>query len=106
MTRRATLAAALCVAALVAAVGCDSGESNLEEAPPPQQRADDPLPRRDAPAPPTPRFSRAEQLIQGWLAALEVGDYRRAAAYFARGAIVDQGEPVRLRSRAAAIYFN
>jgi hypothetical protein len=45
-------------------------------------------------------------VIGSWLNALNARDYRRAASFFARGAIVDQGQPVRLPDRAAAIEFN
>jgi hypothetical protein len=56
----------------------------------------------DAPAPhPSDRA-----VIAAWLHALNAHDYRRAAGYFARGAIVDQGQPVSLPDRAAAIAFN
>jgi hypothetical protein len=45
-------------------------------------------------------------LIAGWLKALNAHDFGRAAGYFARGAIVDQGQPIELPNRAAAIAFN
>ena len=45
-------------------------------------------------------------VISGWITALNAHDYRRAAGYFARGAIVDQGQPIELPNRAAAIAFN
>ena len=57
----------------------------------------------DKPAPPD-RSDRA--VIAGWLHALNAHDYRRAAGYFARGAIVDQGRPLALPDRKAAIAFN
>jgi len=47
-----------------------------------------------------------KQLIRGWLAALNAGDYVSAASFFARGAIVQQAEVFRLRDRAAAERFN
>jgi len=37
---------------------------------------------------------------------LNAGDYRRAASFFAEGAIIEQGGEIRLRDRAAAIAFN
>jgi hypothetical protein len=55
------------------------------------------------PAPPQ-RSDRA--IIGAWLAALNAREYDRAAGFFAKGAIVDQGEPVRLPDRAAARAFN
>jgi hypothetical protein len=53
---------------------------------------------------PHPRSDRA--LISGWLDALNERDYDRAAGFFAPGAVVDQGQPVRLPNRAAARAFN
>jgi hypothetical protein len=47
-----------------------------------------------------------EEVIRGWVTAVSRGDYERAAAYFAPGAIVEQLEVVRLPDRAAAIEFN
>jgi hypothetical protein len=47
-----------------------------------------------------------KQVIAGWLAALNAGDYASAGSFFARGAIVQQAEVFRLRNRAAAERFN
>ncbi len=44
--------------------------------------------------------------IRAWSAALNEGDYERAASFFAAGAIVEQTAEVRLPDRAAAIAFN
>jgi hypothetical protein len=99
-----------CVIALLAAVigvsACDSSPDRAQAPPPTAPRAETAPPPRDAPAPPAANPSRAEQLIQAWLAALELEDYRRAASYFARGALVDQGDPFRLATRGDAITFN
>ena len=76
--------------------------SDQRTAPPPVE----PAPPRDEPAPPKPRISSDERLIQAWIAALQLEDYKRAASFFARGAIVDQGFPDRLKTRADAIEFN
>jgi hypothetical protein len=57
----------------------------------------------DKPAP-KPRSDRA--IIAAWLDALNARDYDRAAGFFAKGAIVDQGVPERLPDRAAARQFN
>jgi hypothetical protein len=46
------------------------------------------------------------RLIRDWLGALNNGDYGHAADFFAPRALVDQGIPYRLRSRAAAELFN
>ena len=77
-------------------------QTDQRTAPPPGE----PAPPRNEPAPPKPKTSSEEKLIQAWIAALQVSDYKRAASFFARGAIVDQGFPDRLESRAEAIEFN
>lgn len=111
---RRSLASVLAIVAVVLLVaGCSSSSSSTStdaKAPPPTsphaETETQTTPRDDDAAPPTPNPSRAEQLIQAWLAALEVGDYKRAGSYFARGALVDQGQPMRLATRADAITFN
>jgi hypothetical protein len=58
---------------------------------------------------PPPEQSGAEyeqRVIRGWLLALNRDDYTGAADYFAIGAIIDQGDPFRLPSTAAARIFN
>jgi hypothetical protein len=47
-----------------------------------------------------------ERLIRGWVTAVSGSDYERAAAYFARGAVVEQVEEIRLPDRDAAEAFN
>jgi hypothetical protein len=82
---------ALVAALLLAPVGCS------EDADPEPE----PLP------PPTQRGAEYEQrVIRGWLLALNRDDYDGAADYFASGAIIDQGEPFRLRGRSDARIFN
>lgn len=77
----------------VAFVGCDSG--------------DDGEPRRAAgEREGTGIRSEEGRVIRDWLLALERSDYAHAASYFARDAIVDQGDPIRLRTRTAARAFN
>jgi hypothetical protein len=44
--------------------------------------------------------------IRAWSAAVNAGDFFEAASFFARGAIVEQGEVIRLRDRGEAIQFN
>ncbi len=44
--------------------------------------------------------------IRAWNAALNDRNFEKAASYFAKGAIVEQLEKVRLRDRRAAIEFN
>jgi hypothetical protein len=105
----------LCVLAMLlvvaaSATACDSSSDDADRAGPPRPPdGTETAPRttpRDAPAPPVREPSRAEQLIQAWLAALQLDDYERAASYFAPDALVDQGDPIRLRTRADAIRFN
>lgn len=45
-------------------------------------------------------------MVHEWIAALKNDDYGRAAGYFARGAIVDQGTPLVLPTPRAARAFN
>jgi hypothetical protein len=94
--------ALLVLLALVGA-GCASGDDS--PSPTPQPRVDK-RPPPDEPAPPRPKASSQERLIQAWLAAVQTRDYKRAASYFSRGALIDQGAPHRLRTRAQAISFN
>lgn len=44
--------------------------------------------------------------IRGWSDALNARKFDRAASYFARDAIVEQGQPIRLSDRSAAVAFN
>ena len=87
--------------ALVAALaGCDSdsGADGGESATPRAERPE--APRREGVR------SSEGVVIRDWLQALERSDYPRAAMFFVRGALVDQGMPFRLRSDAAARAFN
>jgi hypothetical protein len=52
------------------------------------------------PAPPD------KEVIRGWLAALNAGDYVAAGSYFARNALIQQSEVYRLRTRQEAEEFN
>lgn len=44
--------------------------------------------------------------IRGWSNAVNARKFDRAGSYFARGAIVDQGQPIRLPDRSAAAAFS
>lgn len=44
--------------------------------------------------------------IRGWSDALNARKFDRAAAYFARDAVVEQGQAIRLPDRSAAVAFN
>ena len=55
---------------------------------------------------PDPLHSYDGRVIRGWLLALERQDYEQAAYYFAPNALIDQGRPYRLRTKADAFAFN
>jgi hypothetical protein len=60
-------------------------------------------------APPGPRLHGEPPeaaAIRGWSRQLNEGHFDQAASFFARGAIVQQGEVIRLRNRRAAVAFN
>lgn len=76
--------------AVLALAGCDSG---LED-----EAATTPAPRPNEP-------SRAK-VIRDWSKALNDERYGRAASFFAKGAIVEQGREIRLEDRGDAIAFN
>jgi hypothetical protein len=75
---------------LLAASGCEDEESPPDQLPPPVQRG----------------AEYEKRVIRGWLLALQRDDYSGAAGFFANGALIDQGEPYRLRGPAAARIFN
>jgi hypothetical protein len=78
----------LCIAVVVLAVaGCSSDSP-------------DPPAKRD------PLHSYNGRVIRGWLLSLERQDYTQAAYYFARGALIDQGHPFRLKTKSDAFSFN
>jgi hypothetical protein len=52
------------------------------------------------------RRSPAERVVRGWSSALNRDDFAAAAGYFAPGALIEQTERFRLRSRRAAVAFN
>ena len=79
----------LLVLASLLAAGCDSGSERAETKP------------ASGSAP-----SSEERIVRAWITALNEGDYDRAARYFAKGAIVDQGRPITLPNAAAARFFN
>ena len=74
------------VVAAVVLTGCAAGGE--DQAPQPQPRVSD------------------ETRIRSWSTALNAGNYEQAAGYFARGAIVEQTQEIRLINREAAIVFN
>jgi hypothetical protein len=91
--RRAAIALAA-FALLATPAGCDLSDD------------DDEQPRAAAPRKQDPLRTPEGRIIRDWLMALERSDYGQAATYFAPGAIVDQGRPIRLPDAAAARFFN
>ena len=78
----------LCIAVVVLAVaGCNSDTG-------------------DPPAKADPLHSYNGRVIRGWLLSLERQDYGQAAYYFAPNALIDQGNPYRLKNRSDAFAFN
>jgi hypothetical protein len=47
-----------------------------------------------------------EKIIRGWNRAENAGDYKRAASYFARGAVVTQDYVLQLQTRKIAVEWN
>jgi hypothetical protein len=87
--RAPPVACATAAIVLLALAGCDSSSSDPASDRPDPLRSDNAL------------------LIRDWLLALENGDYRHAADFFAPNALIDQGSgPHRLTTRELAIGFN
>jgi hypothetical protein len=81
----------LALAVLALLGGCDDEDAaEPEPLPPPAQRG----------------AAYEERVIRGWLLALQRDDYTGAANYFAHGALIDQGDPYRLRGPSDARTFN
>jgi hypothetical protein len=78
------------VAIVLLAAGCEEDEPEVDPLPPPVQQG----------------AEYEKRVIRGWLLALQRDDYAGAADYFARGALIDQGDPYRLRSPSDARIFN
>lgn len=79
---------------LLLAAGCGGDEPQRKTEPGPQPQLDS-------------RVSDAEvRVIRGWITARNRHDFPAAAAFFAPGAIVDQGRPLVLPTYAAAIVWN
>ena len=86
---------AVLIVALAALAGCDSSSSDSAAERP-----------RTTPRQRPPALTYEERVIRGWLLALDRQDYDGAAYYFAPGAIIDQGDPYRLRDASQARTFN
>ena len=100
-----TAAPAVLCALILAVAGCnsgdDAGDSDTSAARTAPERT---KPSRHGPG----RGVRSDEgrVIRGWLLALERADYDQAAYYFAPGAIIDQGDPFRLKNESDARSFN
>jgi hypothetical protein len=70
--------------------GGDGGRAAAKPLPPPEQSG----------------AGYEKRVIRGWLLALGRDDYDGAAHYFARGALIDQGDPYRLSGPSDARLFN
>jgi hypothetical protein len=53
-----------------------------------------------------PGQSAEERVIRRWSMAVNLGEYERAAAFFERGAVVEQLIEIRLATREDAVEFN
>jgi hypothetical protein len=103
MSARAAWALGLAALALGA---CNGGDGDPAQKPPPERRS---AASGGGPSITVrPRRGEPEEAgsIRSWSAAVNRGDYRAAAAFFAKDAIVQQTERFRLPGRAAAIAFN
>ncbi len=97
-----------CVSALllaVAAGGCTLGGGNDSG-----NKSDEGAATATGPEMPGGKIKPGEPpeaaAIRGWSDALNARQFNRAASYFARGAIVEQGQPIQLPGRRAAVAFN
>jgi hypothetical protein len=96
--------AGLLVAAALALGGCSLGDG--DESPLPEGGQEES--GRSEPDGTEPRAGEPgeAEAIRAWSAALNEGDYEKAASYFAEDAIVEQSGEARLPDRDAAIAFN
>jgi hypothetical protein len=79
--------------------GCDHDSSSED---PEEER----LGVEPATPPIPPGASAEERVIRRWVAAVNAGNFERAADFFTRDAVVEQLTEFRLRGRADAIRFN
>jgi hypothetical protein len=86
--RRAAAIAALAVAA---PIGCDSGSDGERKDPGHRARE---------------RAASHERAVRDWSRALNAEMYGRAAGFFIRGVIIDQGREIQLITRAQILDFN
>jgi hypothetical protein len=91
---------AILLVAVVLLAGCDDSEDQASGERSQERRSEQRPPPDDGLRSPEGR------MIRDWLMAVKRGDYGQAATFFAPGAIIDQGRPFRLETRAAARLFN
>jgi hypothetical protein len=98
-------AAALAVGLSLALAGCSVGGDGTqdEQSAAPTATATGP---EAAPAKPRPGEPPEAAQIRGWSRELNAGHFEQAASFFARGAVVEQVQKIRLRDRTAAVAFN
>jgi hypothetical protein len=83
--------AAILALAVAAPIGCDSGSDDK---------------RRDAEKRARERAAAHERAVRSWSRALNAERYERAADFFLRGVIIDQGRAIQLITRAQILDFN
>lgn len=96
--------AALALVAALAVAGCGGGSDHKGSASAKTTTTERTAPRA-APASPGKAPSDAAA-IRDWIRSLNAGEYDRAASYFARNALVQQTQTIRLPNHAAAVIFN
>ena len=102
MTRALALA---CLVGLLALSGCSLGGDDSSD-----RRASEPSATATGPeaAPARPKAGEPPEAaqIRGWSRELNARHYQQAASFFARNAVVEQGQRIRLPDRSAAVAFN
>jgi len=97
--------AALCAGVVLALSGCSLG-GGADDKP----RADKPTATATGPeaasARPKPGEPPEAAQIRGWSRELNARRFEQAASFFARNAVVEQVDRIRLRDRSAAVAFN
>jgi len=86
-------AVAIACAAAMALAACDSGDED-------DGKRASPAPKREDTA------ASHERTVRAWSRALNAGEYERAAMFFIRGAIIDQGTEIQLITPAQILDFN
>jgi hypothetical protein len=101
--RRAAAATAVVLAAGLTGCSLSGDHSQSDPAEAPTATATGP---EAAPAKPRPGEPPEAAQIRGWSRELNAGHFEQAASFFARNAVVEQVQKVRLPDRSAAVDFN